>query len=458
MAASIAQFFSQLPCWTSDAVLLERYVQNRDEAAFATLVSRHGALVLRLCRRILGDAHAAEDAFQATFLILARRAYSLKQPDALPAWLYGVARRVALKARRQSSRRAAPLDETLPDPLTQLNARELLDILDEEVQRLPAAQRSAFVLCCLEGHTQEQAARMLGWTPGSVKGHLERGRQRLQSRLQRRGIALSAMLALVAVSRSEATSALLLQSTVKAALHGGISSSAALLANGVLKTMLWGKLAGVVAVILTIALAASSTVALVYPGSTTEAPEESREVRQLTCPAYEVIPGEFLRFTDVAFTQDGRNVITSGPDPFVRIWDTDSGKELRRLTVEGIPGSLALSRDGKKVAVVMMQGAAANVAVSPDIAVKSPPCLSLPMDADCSLVATIRRRSSGALSSIVLGDRIRPQNSKRCGPILPAKMRPAPTKRFNAWRLHHLTRSLLSVNACFQLSLWTKSD
>src|SRR5690349_12886728 len=104
MAASITQFFSHLPCWTSDALLLQRYVHQRDEAAFAALVARHGNWVLRLCRRILGDVHAAEDAFQGTFLILARKAHSLKQPDALPAWLYGVARRVALKARGQSYR------------------------------------------------------------------------------------------------------------------------------------------------------------------------------------------------------------------------------------------------------------------------------------------------------------------------------------------------------------------
>ncbi len=104
MTASITQFFSHLPCWTSDTVLLQRYVHERDEAAFAALVARHGNWVLRLCRRILGDAHSAEDAFQATFLILARRAHSLKQPDALPAWLYGVARRVALKARRAGLR------------------------------------------------------------------------------------------------------------------------------------------------------------------------------------------------------------------------------------------------------------------------------------------------------------------------------------------------------------------
>ncbi len=195
MAASIAQVLSQMQGWAADAVLLERYIHQRDEAAFAALVTRHGAMVLRLCRRILGDAHEAEDAFQAAFLILARKAHSLKQPDALAAWLYGVARRVALKARGQSNRRrsaAAPLDEALPDPrpdpLTRLNARELLDILDEEVRRLPAEQRSVFVLCCLEGRTQEEAAhaRLDGGfrqgpsraRPATASGSIETSRHR----------------------------------------------------------------------------------------------------------------------------------------------------------------------------------------------------------------------------------------------------------------------------------------
>ncbi len=117
MAVSIAHIFGQMQRWTSapaegnasDVVLLERFIHQREEAAFAALVARHGPMVLRLCRRILRDAHEAEDAFQATFLILARKASSLKQPTALCSWLYGVARRVALKGARNRS-------ATLPPP------------------------------------------------------------------------------------------------------------------------------------------------------------------------------------------------------------------------------------------------------------------------------------------------------------------------------------------------------
>lgn len=361
MAASIAQLFGQLPCWTSDAVLLHRYVHERDEAAFTALVARHGALVLRLCGRILGDVHAAEDAFQATFLILARKAHALKQPDALPAWLYGVARRVALKARTRSARRVESLDETFadphPDPLTQLSARELLDILDEEVQRLPTAQRSAFVLCCLEGHTQEEAARMLGWTPGSVKGRLERGRQRLQTQLQRRGISLSAALTLVVVIRDRAAAhmpALLLQSTVRAVLHGGIGSTASMLANSVIQAMFLPKLAAALVVTLALALAASTAAALIHRGLPPETPNDKPSAAPVVpkntgvskppvrtdvwgdpLPPHAVARLGSLRL--IHGTQDVHRVVVSPDGKLVasthdsgdnKLWDVQTGREL----------------------------------------------------------------------------------------------------------------------------------
>src|SRR5262249_537720 len=186
---------------------------SRDPAAFEALLARHGPMVLRVCQRVLGNWHDAEDAFQATFLVLARKAASVRSTAALGAWLHGVACRVALGARLSSARRRrlaapapdlAPLDPC-PDPLSELTAREALQILDEEVQRLPQPYRLPVILCCLEGLSQEEAARQLGWTPGSVKGRLERGRKRLHQRLAGRGLALPAALALVEVSRSAAS-------------------------------------------------------------------------------------------------------------------------------------------------------------------------------------------------------------------------------------------------------------
>ncbi len=390
MTASLDHVLSQIQRWTSprldensDALLLQRFVQHRDERAFAAMVSRHGGMVLRSCRRVLGDVHAAEDAFQAVFLILARKAHALRRPAELPGWLHGVARRVALKARTKSIRRAAqmPLSEELPDtandPLTRLTARELLTVLDEEVARLPGPQRSAVVLCCLEGHPQEEAARMLGWTAGSLKGHLERGRRRLQARLQYRGITLSAALSLVAVSRSEAASELLVQNTLKAVL-GGEGGSAAALAHIVLKTMFVRKLAGVMAVTLTLALAASTTVTLVYhepaqaledkspavPAAPKDAGTRKPQVRRDT-PADPLPSGAIARLGTqrlrhgggikfVAFTPDDKRLVSQGEDG-VRVWDAATGKELQHLLPEAgkIWGATDMSPDGKQVAAAI---------------------------------------------------------------------------------------------------------
>ncbi|MHB1423197.1 MAG: sigma-70 family RNA polymerase sigma factor [Gemmataceae bacterium] len=385
MATSIPNVLAQMQRWTaaeaSDAVLLQRYVHQRDEAAFAALVARHGALVLHVCRRILGDAHESEDAFQAVFLILARKAHSLRKPETLSAWLHGVARRVALKARTKTVARTVemPLAEELPDlhadPLTRLTVRELLEILDEEVARLPSAQRSAVILCCLEGRTREEAARILGWTQASLKSHLQRGRQRLQERLVRRGIILPSALAIVVVSRGEAASALLLRSTVAAALSGGIGSSAAALAHGVLKTIFLTKLAGVMTVVLTVALAAS-TVMLVYRGPVAEAPEDMtlaapalprQEKPRQSKPRVDAVgdplpPGAIARLGSqrfrhaddiarIAFTSDDKRLVSQGADG-VRHWDAATGKELRHIAPEAGRFWAAgdLSPDGKWLA------------------------------------------------------------------------------------------------------------
>ncbi len=356
MAPSIGQVLSQLHTWTatraaedSDAVLLERYIHQRDEAAFAALVARHGAMVLRLCRRVLGDVHEAEDAFQASFLLLARKGHALKQPEALPAWLYGVARRVALKARGQLTSRAASLHEALldprPDPLTQLRARELLDILDEEVNRLPTAQRSAVISCCLEGRTREEAASMLGWTAGSLKGHLERGRHRLHTRLMKRGIALSAVLSVVAILRGEAASAPLQRNAVRAALGGAAGSSAAALADSVLNGMAASKLAGVAVLAMTMALTVSA-LGLVYRAPAETPASASPQEKQARQPAKRVdaqgdpLPpqamarlgslrlfhGADVRF--VVLSPDGKRVASTDDSGVNKLWDVQTGREL----------------------------------------------------------------------------------------------------------------------------------
>ncbi|HEY1381149.1 MAG TPA: sigma-70 family RNA polymerase sigma factor [Gemmataceae bacterium] len=177
----------------SDAALVRAYVDG-DAEAFRELVARHGPLVLGVCRRVLGDVHAAEDAFQATFLVLARRAGSVRWRGTVSAWLFGVARRVALKARTADRRRAWRETRVVPanrstDPADELTARELLAALDAELDQLPAGYREPLVLCYWQGLTQDEAARRLGCSAGAVKGRIERGRQRLAERLRRRGFA-----------------------------------------------------------------------------------------------------------------------------------------------------------------------------------------------------------------------------------------------------------------------------
>lgn len=192
-----------------DGELLERFAADRDEAAFAVLVRRHGPMVLGLCRRILGDHHAAEDAFQASFLVLARKADSLRRPELVGNWLYGVACRTARKARGRASRRAAcerraaTVEARQPDePLW----RDLRPLLDEAVARLPAKYRGPVVLCYLEGRTVAEAAAQLGCPRGTIATRLAWARQRLRQRLSRRGLSLSAA-ALTAVLSERAAPA-----------------------------------------------------------------------------------------------------------------------------------------------------------------------------------------------------------------------------------------------------------
>jgi RNA polymerase sigma factor (sigma-70 family) len=220
-----------------DSVLLTRFLTGRDPAAFDTLVARHGPMVLRVCQRVLGNRHDAEDALQATFLVLARKAASVRPAGALAAWLHGVAYRVASGARAVARRRhreqpTPDLDppDPRPDPLSELTAREALQILEDEVQRLPRAYRLPVVLCCLHGITQEEAARQLGWTAGSVKGRLERGRSRLHARLARRGLTLTSALASLEVSRVGASAGMparLAEATVRAARSFAVGTEAA---------------------------------------------------------------------------------------------------------------------------------------------------------------------------------------------------------------------------------------
>jgi RNA polymerase sigma factor (sigma-70 family) len=203
--------------------LLGRFVARRDEEAFASLVAHFGPMVQSVCRGVLGDRHAADDAFQATFLLLARKAASVRQAGQLGGWLLRVARRVAVRAARQSARRpertglhvvgegpAAPTPTDAFEP-------DLARSLHEEVDRLPASHRMAVVVCDLEGLTHQQAADRLQWPVGTVKGRLFRARRTLRDRLSRRGIVASAAVLAAGRSAKAAVSPSLVESTARLA-------------------------------------------------------------------------------------------------------------------------------------------------------------------------------------------------------------------------------------------------
>ena len=223
-----------------DGQLLERFVAARDEAAFSALVSRHGRMVLGVCRRALDTHPDVDDAFQATFLVLLRRASALRETGSLGPWLYGVAWRVARRARAGKARRrleeqsAACHRPEWSEPDCPTDRRELHAIIDEEINRLPEKYRRPLVLCYMEGLTQEAAARQLEWKPGVLRGRLDRARLRLRGRLARRGLAPAVVLALAEVLESQTEAGVtqpLVDATVRTACRSmavaGISESVA---------------------------------------------------------------------------------------------------------------------------------------------------------------------------------------------------------------------------------------
>jgi RNA polymerase sigma factor (sigma-70 family) len=241
-----------------DGDLLRRFIVERDEAAFSLLVRRHGPMILGVCRRILRDANDAEDAFQATFLVLVRRARSLTSRAVLGDWLHGVARRTALNALRAAAqRRAKEQSMARTESIAEKAANDLLPILDEELARLPEKYRLPIVLCELEGQPRRQAAERLGWPEGTVAGRLARARQLLAKRLTQRGVTLStgAIAAALAPGAAQASvPAEILSVTVKTAIEvaaGRAVSSVkvAALADGTMKTLFLTKLKNVVAVV-----------------------------------------------------------------------------------------------------------------------------------------------------------------------------------------------------------------
>jgi RNA polymerase sigma factor (sigma-70 family) len=249
----------------SDGQLLDRFVTRHEEAAFEALLQRHGPLVLGVCRRVLHDVNDADDAFQATFLVLVRKAASIAKRPSVGSWLYGVAYRLAVRAKIQARRRRAherqAVNRPIADPLDDLLWRDLRPVLDAEVNRLPEKYRAPVVLCYLEGMSYAQAAQVLECSKGAVALRLEQARDRLRERLSRRGLVLCGGMVPTLLTPHRVTVSVptaLGKATVRAAAlwaaagntAGAIPAAVATLAETTLSALAWAKLKIAVALVL----------------------------------------------------------------------------------------------------------------------------------------------------------------------------------------------------------------
>jgi RNA polymerase sigma factor (sigma-70 family) len=292
----------------TDAQLLERFLARREEIAFEELVRRHGPMVLGVCRRVLGRSHDAEDAFQAAFLVLVRRAASIVPRARVGPWLYGVARRTALKARASAARRLraeqrAARDRPHTTPSADMES-DLRPLLDEELGRLPEKYRDSLVLCLLEGKSRKEAAGLLGWSEGTLSGRLARAKELLGERLRRRGVSLAGVTLLAALEVNAAAAevpASLAEATVKVvtsligqAAAPAVSIPVVALSEEVMKFMLASKLRAIAGVLVLVAGIGSAATWQYGPAAwgtapaDTVAPEKQSESKRVP-GGYEVV-------------------------------------------------------------------------------------------------------------------------------------------------------------------------
>jgi RNA polymerase sigma factor (sigma-70 family) len=361
----------------SDRLLLQRFAAGRDEAAFAELVRRHGPIVLATCRRVLRHEQDAEDAFQATFLVLARKAAGPGWGPSVGPWLYEVASRLACAARRRAARRRererrAAVPEARPAPDASLC--ELAGVVDEELHRLPGPYRQPLLLCCLEGRTRDEAARQLGWSLRTLERRLARGRELLRARLARRGVTLSAALLAAGLARpATALSPLLPAATARAAAafaagQGGVSPAAVALAREALRGLTAFRLKAAVALAALLGGLALGAAALggrapaEGPRAAPPATEAAERPARTDLFGDLLPPGALARLGTVrfrhkdfvrhaVFSADGKALIAGDASGMTVFWDAATGKELRRFQAHhGSIDALAVSPNGKTLA------------------------------------------------------------------------------------------------------------
>jgi RNA polymerase sigma factor (sigma-70 family) len=377
----------------TDAELLASFAAGRDESAFAAIMRRHGPMVLRLCRRTAGHAQDAEDAFQATFLVLARMAGTVRKREALASWLYGVAYRLAHRTRTAATRRRR-IERNLLEMASRsqpsaIDLRELQALLDDEVARLASKYRGAFVLCCLECKSRTEAAEELGCKEGTLASRLAHARRVLQQRLARRGVTLSAALGAGALVEAEAFASVpgaLAATTLAAVLHfaGGqtcaaVSGRVITLANAMVRSLMLGRLRFLAIMLLGLVLLSSgAVVAAVHVldlGNETQAiAQASSDPQDSNTPVTQSTPtpartdrygdklpdGVIRRFGTlrlrlcgaVTFTPDGESIVSAGgvDGSDLVFWDRRTGKETRRIPGKGAIRSLQYSPDGTMLA------------------------------------------------------------------------------------------------------------
>jgi RNA polymerase sigma factor (sigma-70 family) len=367
----------------TDGQLLDAFIRRREEEAIRTLVQRHGSMVWGVCCRVLRNRHDAEDAFQATFLVLVRRASSIVPREMVGNWLYGVAHQTALKARAMAAKRKGRENHLViiaePVAVQRNDWSALQPMLDEELRRLPDKYRVVIVLCDLEGKTRKETAQQLGWPEGTVAGRLARARARLAQRLRQRGVELS--VGALAVASQEAARASVPAPLVSATLRmmstagqgaatGVITAKVATLAEGMVKAMLLAKLTRALMVFLLLSMVGVGA-GISMHGSAAAQQEPSMHSQNGDTKAGQsegkdngspnaVHPGVWRKWAtlnnhhslvyDVAFAAKERLFATAGADGTVRLWDSGTLKE--KYVLAGQRGVLAVcfSPDCKIVA------------------------------------------------------------------------------------------------------------